>query len=85
VTGRAAPRPRASRIEAPLRGEGVHVEARHGGASILVVRKNVARWDWLDRDEIGPVAAELLALLPPEDARALLGPVFDRLAAGRSA
>jgi hypothetical protein len=80
MTGRAARRPRVPRVEAPQRREGIHVEARHGGAAILAVRQHAARWVWLSGDEIGPVAAELLALLPPDQARELLTVPCARLA-----
>lgn len=66
---------------AARRGEGVTVEARHGGAAILAIRKRTARWVWLAPDEIPGVVADLIALLTPDQARELLAEPCARLAA----
>lgn len=80
MSGRAARRSRVPRAEAPQHGEGVTVEAAHDGAVIMTVRKRVTRWVWLDPAEIPAVAAELVALLPPDQARELLAVPCARLA-----
>jgi len=61
---------------------GVTVEARHDGAAIMAARQRVTRWVWLAADEIPAVIADLIAILPPDCARALLAETCARLADG---